>query len=195
MRNMSFSNYSRGDTAQSLPRRALCVGLAMLAVGAVAAPAFAAAPAGFETIKWDALVPKDWDPAKQFKSLDLSKLKDGDPQANEALQSLRKAWDNAPAEKSMNGRKVRMPGFVLPLDQSGEAVKRLLLVPYFGACIHTPPPPANQIVQVDLATPKKDLRTMDAVWVSGTLEVFTSDSPWGAVGYRMKAVSIEPYSE
>jgi hypothetical protein len=148
---------------------------------------------GYPEIRWEALVPKDWDPAKQFKALDLSKLQDGDPKAAEALASMRSAWDAAPAEPSMNGRKVRIPGFVLPLDQAGEAVKSMLLVPYFGACIHTPPPPANQIIQVQLAKPQKDLRTMDAVWVSGTLEIFRSDSPWGGVGYRLKAVKVEPY--
>lgn len=161
----------------------------------VAVAATPPAPPGHETIKWESLVPKDWDPAKAFRSLDLSKLQDSDPKAIEALQSLRKAWDEAPAEPSMHGRKVRLPGFVLPLDQAGDAIKRMLLVPYFGACIHTPPPPSNQIVQVDLAKPQGGLRTMDAVWVSGTLEVFRCDSPWGAAGYRLKAVQVVPYTD
>jgi hypothetical protein len=147
----------------------------------------------YEDLKWEMLVPKDWDPAKDFKNMDFSKLKDGDPKATEALQSMKASWDAAPAEPSLNGRKVRLPGFVLPIDQSGDAIKTMLLVPYFGACIHTPPPPANQIVQVNLPKPQKDLRTMDAVWVSGTIEVFRSDSPWGAAGYRITADKIEPY--
>ena len=190
---MDCANYSGGGTARL---RRLAMAMAVTACATAAAWAAAPpAPPGYETIKWESLVPKDWDPAKAFRSLDLSKLQDSDPKAMEALQSLRKAWDDAPVEPSMHGRKVRLPGFVLPLDQAGESLKRMLLVPYFGACIHTPPPPSNQIVQVDFAKPQSGLKTMDPVWVSGTLEVFRSDSPWGAVGYRLKAVQVVPYGE
>lgn len=164
----------------------------LLALCCLGAPLAAATE--FETIRWEQLVPKDWDPAKALKSLDLSRLQDSDPKAMEALQTLKSAYDQAPAEPKMDGKKVRLPGFVLPLDQVGDAVKSFLLVPYFGACIHTPPPPANQIVLVNLAKPQKNLRTMDAVWLSATLEIFRSDSPWGAVGYRANAAKVEPYA-
>ena len=147
----------------------------------------------YPEIRWEALVPKDWDPAKQFKTLDLSKLQDGDPKAAEALASMRSAWDAAPAEPSMNGRKVRIPGFVLPLDQAGEAVKSMLLVPYFGACIHTPPPPANQIVHVILKKPAEGMKMMDAFWVSGTLSLQRGDSSLGIYGYRMTGERLDPY--
>ncbi len=173
---------------------ALFKALVALVVLQAAAPSLAADPQ-FPDVRWEALVPKSWDPAKEFKSLDLSKMQDSDPKAMAALQSMREAWDAAPAEPSMDGKKLRIPGFVLPLDQVGDAVKSFLLVPYFGACIHTPPPPANQIIQVNLAKPQKDLRTMDAVHVSGTMQIFRSDSPWGAVGYRINAVKVEPYKD
>ena len=148
--------------------------------------------ADYADIKWEQLVPKDWDPSQQFKGMDFSKLQDGDPKATEMLASLKNAWDAAPAEPSLQGKKIRMPGFLLPLDTS-ESLKTFLLVPYFGACIHSPPPPANQIVQVVLDKPVKGYRTMDAVWVNGTMEIFRSDSPWGAVGYRLKGVKVEAY--
>ena len=45
-----------------------------------------------------------------------------------------------------NGKQVKLPGFVVPLEYSDKGrVKEFLLVPYFGACIHYPPPPPNQI--------------------------------------------------
>lgn len=156
------------------------------------AASFAAGAGGFEEIKWEALVPKGWDPAKDFKNLDLSKLQDGDPKAAEALQAMKAAWDLAPTEPSLNGKKIRLPGFVLPLDQS-DSLKTFLLVPYFGACIHSPPPPANQIIQVVLDKAVKGFRSMDPVWVQGTMELFRTDSPWGSVGYRLKAVKVEAY--
>jgi hypothetical protein len=67
-------------------------------------------------------------------------------------------------------------------------------VPYFGACIHTPPPPANQIVHVVADKPIKGLRTMDAVWVSGTLKPFRQDSAMGMSGYQMRAAVVAPYT-
>ena len=162
-----------------------CWGLPLGHVGATS-------NAGYDDIRWEHLVPKDWDPSAQFKGMDFSKLQDGDPKATELLASLKSAWDAAPAEPSMQGRKFRLPGFLLPLDSS-ESLKTFLLVPYFGACIHSPPPPANQIVQVVLDKPVKGFRTMDPVWVMGTMEIFRSDSPWGGVGYRLKGVKVETF--
>lgn len=53
----------------------------------------------------------------------------------------------------LDGKLVRLPGYLLPLDLSGNAVTDFLVVPYVGACIHTPPPPPNQIVYAVSATP------------------------------------------
>jgi len=50
--------------------------------------------------------------------------------------------------KELNGQKVSIPGYLLPLEITGSSVTEFLLVPYFGACIHAPPPPPNQIVHV-----------------------------------------------
>ncbi len=69
-----------------------------------------------------------------------------------------------------------------------------MLVPYFGACIHTPPPPANQIVHVVLKSPKV-LRTMDAVWISGTIKTRRQDSPWDMSVYSMDGIVVEAYKE
>jgi hypothetical protein len=68
-------------------------------------------------------------------------------------------------------------------------------VPYMGACIHSPPPPANQIVHVLPRSPAKGYRSMDAVWITGTLTAGKTDSYMGAAGYRIEAVTVSPYSE
>jgi hypothetical protein len=114
----------------------------------LAAP-FPYAAEAWPEIGWDALLPKDWDPSADFKNLDLSTLQDSDPKAMEALDKLKAAWDTAPAEPAMNGKRGRIAGFVLPLERQGEKVTEFLIVPYLGACLHTPPPPANQIIQPD----------------------------------------------
>ena len=142
---------------------------------------------------WDELMPKGWDPMSGFKKLDFSKMKDFDPRAQEALQKLREAWNNAPVEPSLNGAHIRIPGFIVPLEVARHQISEFLLVPYFGGCIHVPPPPANQIIHVFPAKPLKGMQSMDAVWISGVLETVPSDTGMGSAGYRMKAEIVEPY--
>ena len=128
-----------------------------------------------------------------FKGLNMSRLKDGDPRAIEALEKMKAAWAEAPVEPSLDGKRVKLAGFVVPLERKGDAVLELLLVPYFGACIHTPPPPANQIVHVILKKPAEGLKMMDAFWVSGTLSLQHGDSSLGIYGYRMTGERLDAY--
>ncbi len=155
-----------------------------------------AASAAAETFKltsWDDLMPKDWDPMKGIKKLNFAMMRDGDPEVTKALNDMKRAWDRAPTEPSMDKARIRIAGFVVPLDGEGKALREFLLVPYFGACIHAPPPPANQTIHVTLATPVKGIYTMDAIWLSGQLRIAFSDTDLGTAGYRMDGLSVEPY--
>jgi hypothetical protein len=153
------------------------------------------AAGAFRTINWDELVPAGWDPMKDFKGMDFNILSDADPRATALLQKMREAWDNAPTNPSLQGQSVRIPGFVVPLEEGKDGLTEFLLVPYFGACIHTPPPPANQIIHVLAKSPAAGVRSMDAVWISGTLAAVRTDTYMGAGGYRIEAVKVEPYRE
>lgn len=148
----------------------------------------------FKTISWEELIPADWDPSADFKNMDLGNFNDADPRAISALQKLRKAWDNVPTNPLLNQQQIRIPGFVVPLDIENGKVGAFLLVPYFGGCLHTPPPPANQIIEVQLAQ-AQSIKTMDAVWVSGQLESVRSQTELGTAGYRLNAVKVTPYKE
>ena len=152
-----------------------------------------AAEPAWPEMKWEALVPPDWNPMAEFKGLDLANLQDNDPRAAEILARLRKVWDDAPVDPTLDGRKLRIAGFVIPLEQQGDKVTEFLIVPYFGACIHTPPPPANQIIHVVLQRPVKGFETMDTVWVHGTLRTERQNSEMGVSGYRIDAVRVAPY--
>jgi hypothetical protein len=144
-------------------------------------------------ISWEELVPKDWDPMKEFKGMDLSKLQDGDPRANELLMKMQEVSNNAPTNPEMNGVEVKIPGFIVPLEENKGEVTEFLLVPYFGACIHTPPPPANQILHVRPRQGAK-FRAMDTVWVTGKLQTLRNDSMMGVSGYHVTADSVTKYT-
>ncbi|RKQ95467.1 DUF3299 domain-containing protein [Maricaulis maris] len=97
-------------------------------------------------------------------------------------------------EEGLIGRTVRMPGYILPLDyQPGGDITEFLLVPYFGACIHTPPPPPNQIVYVTAAEPVRVERLWAAVWVTGQLSSDRHINELGDAAYTMELISHEPY--
>ena len=185
---------------------ALCLPLPVLAQPAAGVPLMkpalpakpapaAAASTAPKTINWEALVPANWDPFKDFKGLNFQTLDDGDPKAAEMLKKMREAWDNAPTNPAIVGQTVRLPGFVVPLEDGKDGLKEFLLVPYFGACIHSPPPPANQIVHVLPKSPAKGFRSMDTVWIVGTLSTLRTDSYMGASSYRIEATSVLPYEE
>jgi len=148
---------------------------------------------GYRELKWDDLIPNDWNPEKELGDINWDELDDADPRAEEALKRMRAVWDSAPAEKSLDGTKVKLAGFVVPLEYKGDEIREFLLVPYFGACIHAPPPPANQIVYVISAKLPANFQTMDPFWVNGTMKIDHSVTDMGFSSYQMVADSIEPF--
>jgi uncharacterized protein len=167
-----------------------------LAVGA--SPGAVLAQASAVTTKdtpWDELMPKGWDPMASFKRTPQTRmLNDSDPRVLEMMRDLRAVWDAAPTRPELDGQPVQLSGYIVPLEQSRGELREFLLVPYFGACIHTPPPPANQIVHVLPAKGSKGLRSMDAVTVRGALRTQRTDSTMGASGYRIDAAHVELYT-
>lgn len=148
--------------------------------------------AGVREIGWDDLMPEDWDPLKLLEGRGLDAISDGDPRSEALMREIREQWDQAPTRGELEGLRIRIPGYVVPLDMLGGDIREFLLVPYMGACIHTPPPPANQIIQV-VSARRQALQTMDAVWVVGTLKVGRNDTRMGVSGYVLDATRIEPY--
>lgn len=169
----------------------------LLALGSASAMSQASAnSATAREIRWEDLMPSDWDPYKELRAKsgggNPAAMVDGTPQAMERMREVRKIWDNAPANKALVGQAVKLPGFVVPLEETKEGLKEFLLVPYFGACIHSPPPPANQIIHVVSSKPVK-FQAMDTVWVSGTLGLSRHESEMGVSGYQMMAASVTRY--
>ena len=152
-----------------------------------------AADAAKET-SWEDLMPKDWDPMKDLRQMgDASLVQEGSVKERNLMRQMRDLWDNAPTNPKMDGTRVRLPGYVVPLEEVKGELKEFLLVPYFGACIHVPPPPANQIIHVKTAKPVRGVRAMDPVWISGTLRAAPIGTKMGTSGYRMEAEVVEPY--
>lgn len=169
------------------------LGLALAGFGGALQAQPASKAGGYTELRWEDLVPKGWDPMKGFNARDVGALNDADPRVAAMMSQMREAWDNAPAETKLDGAAIKLPGYLVPLDESKAGISEFLLVPYFGACVHTPPPPANQIVLVQPAKPITGYRTMDTVWASGRLRAARQGSPMGTAAYRLEAALVERY--
>jgi len=149
--------------------------------------------ADYQDITWDMLLPEGWSVEKIMEDLNLNALGDNDPKAAEALKKIRAMWDNAPANPKMDNRRVSVAGFVVPLDGEREKTREFLLVPYFGACIHAPAPPANQVVHVVLNKAAASVKLTPAALLSGTIRVVRSDTKLAVTSYEMTVDKVEPY--
>ena len=154
---------------------------------------------GYKTIEWNDLMPDPWvkEMTKEMAALSkMSYLQDSSDEANKAMNAMRKKLDDAPIVKTQLNKKIRIPGYAVPLDAERSEKREFLLVPYFGACIHTPPPPANQIVLVR-PTAQSKIKTMpesmDVLWVEGELKEGRVSTSQGVSGYMLEAISIAPY--
>lgn len=98
------------------------------------------------------------------------------------------------ALKKLNGVTVRVPGFMVPLEDTETRVTEFLLVPYFGACIHVPPPPPNQMAHVLMMRNQViDVNLWDPIWIVGKLTIQNVESPYGVVGYQVTGERVLPY--
>lgn len=93
----------------------------------------------------------------------------------------------------LDGKTVRVPGFITPLEIDGENIVEFLLVPYLGACVHVPSPPGNQIIYVSKTKGIPLDKLYDPIWIIGKLKASPMTTILADVGYHMENVEMEPY--
>ncbi len=172
----------------------LFTALTLAVLSTVLAPAgpsaVAAAPSATKVLRvdWDALIPE---------GLTEEKL--------EQLMRDKGSWSEDdgvffqpeffPVRKDLNGRRIQIAGFIVPLDFEAAEISEFMLVPYFGACIHTPPPPPNQIIYVQMSRKFRLKGLSRPVLVTGPLSTKIKKSDIANTGYTMFAERIELYKE
>ncbi len=97
----------------------------------------------------------------------------------------------APVVSTLDGERVLLGGYVVPLDFQATKVKEFLLVPFVGACIHVPPPPANQIVYVTTDQGFEVKGNFDPVYVTGKMSVSATFTGLAEAGYTIAAEKVE----
>ncbi|KHO63510.1 DUF3299 domain-containing protein [Pseudomonas flexibilis] len=146
---------------------------------------------------WNDLVPADAPPPvfPELPMHDLAELGDVLMGEAEATTSMPQATGQ-PVVQALDGQRVRLPGYIVPLDMNERGrVTEFLLVPFYGACIHVPPPPSNQIVHAvsELGVPIQEL--WQPFWIEGPMQVEAVSSELAEAGYRIQAQKIYAYEE
>ncbi len=153
----------------------------------------------YKELMWDALIPEAYtaDEIMARYDAELAKI-EGRPDMAEQTQRLADTlFNNAPVNDELDGAYIKLPGFIAPLEFSDEIITEFLLVPYFGACVHVPPPPANQTILVKTAK-GHGINADDAydpVSVMGVLTTEGVTTDLAEAGYYMAEALTEPYSE
>ncbi|MBE1299606.1 MAG: DUF3299 domain-containing protein [Alteromonadaceae bacterium] len=129
---------------------------------------------------WEDLIPADFEPLDTVPEIDH----------NNPMAQLN---PNAPIVPELNQQYVKIPGFVVPLEGDDQALTEFLLVPYFGACIHVPPPPSNQLVYVKFEQPVPVDSLYDAIWVTGILTTETYSADIATTGYQLQGMQVSPF--
>jgi hypothetical protein len=176
--------------------------------GATARGASGMAMVDFEPVDWVDLIPREdldallsppeWiDDIEEGSDLDALLLSGGWDPDDPAFEGGKRYLDALRSTRTVaewEGRGIRVPGFIVPLefDDAG-MVREFFLVPYFGACLHLPPPPPNQMILVRLREGVPVPRLEDAFWVEGVLLSAVSEHPLGTAAWKLEGMGVRPY--
>lgn len=161
----------------------------------------------YEAIDWIDLMPEDDLEALMNPPEYLSEIEDGsfeDQISSQLLGALENSADDryqqaltsAKVKPEYDQRQIRLPGFMVPVEMNEQQlVTEFFLVPFFGACIHYPPPPPNQIIYVTSEKGVAQQNLYDPYWVEGTLTTTITENEVAVSAYSMKADNIELYTE
>ena len=159
------------------------------------------------TIQWADLLPQDEVDILANPPSYISDIEDGSPEdqigsqvynsiALEMEDRYQQALVSTRIKPEMDGRAVRIPGFIVPLEFDGEQIiTEFFLVPYFGACLHMPPPAPNQIIHVKYEKGLELEALYYPFWISGVLTASLVENDMATAAYAIKMDSYEAYQQ
>ncbi len=152
---------------------------------------------GFLELAWEDLVAPGYDADSIMEKYNplIDQLEHGSDDALKLYQKMEDEFNNAPANAQLADKKVSIPGFIAPLEQLNGMITEFLLVPYFGACIHMPPPPSNQTLYIKVAADYaiRNEDSYEPIWVSGKLSVSDTSTELGSASYQIQDALISKY--
>lgn len=163
-------------------------------------------PSAFKTIEWTDLMPKEDFEALSNPPSYLNEIEDGSPEdqiSNQVANAIENAADDRYQQAlastrvvpEMDGKAIKIPGFVVPLEfDENRAITEFFLVPFFGACIHVPPPPPNQVIHVSSPEGFTERELYNPFWISGIVRTSYTSNQVASATYSMEMQYFEMYS-
>ncbi|MEP1144786.1 MAG: DUF3299 domain-containing protein [Henriciella sp.] len=150
---------------------------------------------GVRELGWEELLPEgEEEKLAQLYQQQMSMLYSGGPIAEGSAGDQMIQIGTFNTVKELNETKVRIPGYTVPFEFGANAeIKEFLLVPYYGACLHAPPPPPNQTVFAMTEEPIKLRDLAQAVWIEGTIFTQTQESELADAAYTIRVDKVEIY--
>ncbi|KCZ90066.1 DUF3299 domain-containing protein [Hyphomonas johnsonii] len=150
---------------------------------------------GIRSIGWEDLMPEgEEERLAQMYQSQMESLYSGSAIAEGSAMDTAIQIGTFNTVAALDGQKIRIPGYTVPFEYASKAeITQFLLVPYFGACIHAPPPPPNQTIFVETVNPIKLKDLAQAVWIEGTIHAKTQESDLADAAYTIEMTSIEKY--
>lgn len=147
------------------------------------------------SIDWDSLIPASHRPDTELiEQYNNDEIDAEDPRIIALTKLMKEMLELAPVNRELEGKMIKIPGFVIPLEDDGEKILEFLLVPYHGACIHVPAPPSNQIIYVRVpGGTTAASKAYDTVWVTGRLTMEQIENDVAESGYVMDATEVESF--
>jgi hypothetical protein len=161
----------------------------------------------FEEIEWTELMPAEDLEALQNPPDYIMDIEEGsaeDKVVSQGEKSIDTFFDDdyqrallsTTVVSEMDGKAIRIPGFIVPLEfNDDKTVSQFFLVPFFGACIHVPPPPPNQVIHVTSSNGVKLENLYTPHWVSGVVNSVFIENEIATATYAMDAVDVEVFWE
>ncbi len=111
-------------------------------------------------------------------------------------QAYAAALESTNIKTEMNQQSIRIPGFIVPVEYNdAQVITEFFLVPYFGACIHVPAPPPNQVIYVKYPQGLQISALYDPFWIEGELLTAIVQNDIATSAYTMTAEAVKPYEE
>lgn len=205
---MSINNVFH-KTARGLPLALASVVLLMMAATGTNADSSNTQPGddAFKTVEWTDLMPEEDLNALSNPPEYINEVEDGsfEDQINDQFQNTtntttddryQQALVSTSVVSELDGESIRIPGFIVPLEfNDDQTITQFFLVPYFGACIHMPPPPPNQMIFVNYPRGLKLNALYDPFWISGVLKTSLQENDMATSAYAMDMQKFESYQE
>ncbi|MEL6858232.1 MAG: DUF3299 domain-containing protein [Pseudomonadota bacterium] len=164
-------------------------------LAAAGAEANARAASGVREIGWEELMPEgEEERLAQLYQQQMAMLYSGGPVAEGSAADQMIQIGTFNTVKELNELKIRIPGYTVPFEFGANAeITEFLLVPYYGACLHAPPPPPNQTVFAITDEPIRLRDLAQAVWIEGTMYTQTQESELADAAYTIRVDKVEIY--